>query len=413
MAPTDHVNQNTMETAKLNERIILHLCSWYPNRVVKNDGNFIQKQILAVAGNEKHHILAVYEDPKLSPGTFEIFLSQDQGINEKIIYFGKSKLKWMNTFNKLYYFYSSYRAFVKQNSRPVLIHAHNYIYAGLIAGFINIFHKVPYILTEHSSFLLNPGLPWISKWLLGMASKKAGFILPVSDHLQKAMISKGFKGNFRVIGNVVDCNIFKPLPETITKKRFEFLHISGFSPEKNLTDVLKAVQILSRQRDDFVFRIAGDGDPEQVLKLISGLNMDPKFIELSGEKTEDEVARLMQTCDVFVMYSHFETFSIVTAEALAVGKPVIFSDIEARRVFAKSGGLIVVKPCDPDSLARKMHEVINGDFGVEPEFLHNFIRDRFSQESIASQLKAIYEEMTGNENDVEFIRNSTKNAKNQ
>lgn len=37
----------------------------------------------------------------------------------------------------------------------------------------------------------------------------------------------------------------------------------------------------------------------------------------------NEVAGFFCECDFFVLNSNFETFSVVTAEALAYGKPVI------------------------------------------------------------------------------------------
>lgn len=150
---------------------------------------------------------------------------------------------------------------------------------------------------------------------------------------------------------------------------------------------------MGKTRDDFIFKIAGDGDLSLVQKMVTDAGIPQKLIEFKGEMTEDDVAREMQACDVFLMYSHFETFSVVTAEALATGKPVIFSDIPVKALFEPSGGLIIVKPNDPKALAKMMHDVIEHTPSPDPASLHQFIAERYGKDAISAQLTSVYDEV--------------------
>lgn len=371
---------------------ILHICSWYPNRVVRNDGNFIAKQIKTLSAFGHHTVIGVYEDPHLRSASYEICSEIDGSIHHILVYYRKSIFRIFKPLKKLYYYYIAYRYYLKNFGKPGLIHAHITLYASVFARAVNAIQKIPYVITEHSSFYLLPGLPFFLKWILNACTRKANFILPVSKHLQAGMERNGIKGNYRVIANVVDCHIFRPATPNAKNSRFQFLHISGFTPEKNISDIFKAIKILGERRDDFVLRIAGDGDISVVEQLATRLNINPKHIELTGELSETEVAYMMQTCDVFVIYSQFETFSVVAAEALAAGKPVIFSDIEAQGLFEESGGMIIVKRDDPVSLANTMEKLINHPHPVDPDASHQFIVDRFSSEIISSQLISVYRE---------------------
>ncbi|HAQ37365.1 MAG TPA: hypothetical protein DCQ58_02560, partial [Saprospirales bacterium] len=258
-----------MEQTKNQQRTILHLCSWYPNRVVRNDGNFIQKMILTASVWGNHHVLTVYEDPFLENKNIEITYDQKSAVKEMFIFFRGSHSKWINVLKKLYYFYFGYKYFVRQYGKPDLIHSHIFLYAGLVAWLIHLLHKIPYVITEHSSIFLKPKLPTELKWLLAGVAKKARYILPVSDHLKTGMLKHSIDGEFQIVGNVIDGNIFHPVNKNELKDAFRFLHISGFTPEKNIRDLLAAVKILSEIRDDFIFRIAGDGDLSLVLKMVT------------------------------------------------------------------------------------------------------------------------------------------------
>ena len=60
---------------------VLHLASWYPNRRGPQEGDFIQRQLQALAAYTPVHVLAVIKDDSLKPGSTSIE-KNDEGCNQ-------------------------------------------------------------------------------------------------------------------------------------------------------------------------------------------------------------------------------------------------------------------------------------------------------------------------------------------
>ena len=71
-----------------------------------------------------------------------------------------------------------YKEYIKEFGIPDIIHAHNFLYAGIIAKFIKDEYGVNYIVTEHSSsFVRNPYFTGFrSKYLWPSSSNKTCFV---------------------------------------------------------------------------------------------------------------------------------------------------------------------------------------------------------------------------------------------
>jgi len=75
----------------------------------------------------------------------------------------------------------------------------------------------------------------------------------------------------------------------------------------------------------------------------------------------------LKSADVFVVSSHCESFSIVIVEALACDVPVVATDCPTGPGELLKGGRygILVRPNDPESLAKGLIEALNGK-GIKP-----------------------------------------------
>jgi phosphatidylinositol alpha-mannosyltransferase len=123
-------------------------------------------------------------------------------------------------------------------------------------------------------------------------------------------------------------------------------------PRKGLPVLLKAFDLLARQRPDLRLLIAGPGDvDEQQGKLPAALRDRAVFL---GEVTEIEKVRVLHSVDVFCSpNTGGESFGIVTAEAMAAGVPIVASDIEAFRQVLRDGRAgELFAAGDPADLAR-------------------------------------------------------------
>lgn len=75
-----------------------------------------------------------------------------------------------------------------------------------------------------------------------------------------------------------------------------------------------------------------------------------------------DVPRLLRLADVFVLPSSAEAMPLSILEALAVGVPVVSTDIaDIRRILETSGGGIVIPPGDDDAYEAALRRLLSDD----------------------------------------------------
>ncbi|HEY7486509.1 MAG TPA: glycosyltransferase family 4 protein [Streptosporangiaceae bacterium] len=130
-------------------------------------------------------------------------------------------------------------------------------------------------------------------------------------------------------------------------------------PRKGLQVLLKAFEILGRQRPELRLLLAGPGDADEVCAKVSP-ELRSRIVVLGLVSEEDKI-RAYHSVDVFVAPNlGGESFGIVLAEAMSAGAPIIASDIEAfRRVLqgGRAGALFPVG--DAGALAAVAGELLD------------------------------------------------------
>jgi phosphatidylinositol alpha-mannosyltransferase len=124
-------------------------------------------------------------------------------------------------------------------------------------------------------------------------------------------------------------------------------------PRKGLTVLLSAFETMAPQRPGLRLLIAGPGDLDEVRRSLPADLVDR--VELLGLVSDVDKARMLRSVDVYVApNTGWESFGIVLLEAMAVGTPVLASDLEAFRAVLDGGtsGQVFVTE-DPDDLAAK------------------------------------------------------------
>lgn len=162
-------------------------------------------------------------------------------------------------------------------------------------------------------------------------------------------------------------------------------------PEKKHTDLIKAVSIVRDNGLSVKCLIIGDGEQRKVIeKYIDDKNLSTD-IRITG--FQKDVRPFISICDCMVLASHqVETFSIATLESMAMGKPVIMTDIGGANEQVNNGvnGFIYDKG-DIGTLADKLKFMASN-----PEKAQNMgkmskeiVTRRFSNEKMTNA----YEEM--------------------
>ena len=132
-------------------------------------------------------------------------------------------------------------------------------------------------------------------------------------------------------------------------------HVGRLQYQKNQGFLLQAFARLHQRESRARLVIAGDGPDLTDLEVKAvelGVDRDVLFLGV-----RDDVPRLMQAFDLFVMPSRFEGLGMAALEAQASGLPCILTDAVPREA-AQTEDVLFLPPEDPDLWAEKMLDTL-------------------------------------------------------
>ncbi len=234
-----------------------------------------------------------------------------------------------------------------------------------VAGLAARIAGTPVVLARHGMLLCS------KKWKHRLTlTKLTDGIITNSRTIQETYASYGWfnRGFVKVIYNGLD------IPEQVTpfdfSSRFsgkKIIYSAGrLSEQKGFKYLIEAAQILHEKRDDLVFCVSGEG------KLASSLKSQADTAGLHNcfvfEGFTPDIFPYLKGCDLFVLASLFEGMPNVVMEAMAIGKPVIATDVNGARELIQDGNTgLIVPPADPTALAEAISLLIDS-----PEKLKSF-----------------------------------------
>ena len=123
---------------------------------------------------------------------------------------------------------------------------------------------------------------------------------------------------------------------------------------------LQALAQVRRAGVEIEYTIIGNSDDKElliVLATVRDLDLEP-HVHIRGRLSRNEVVEALQAADVFLLASLSEGLSTATLEAMAVGLPVVVTDVGGMREAVTDGveGR-VVPPRDPAALAAALLEL--------------------------------------------------------
>jgi len=370
----------------LNKKLhILFLCSWYPNRVLPNNGDFIQRHAEAVALKHKVTAIHIISD-KNNYKTIEIADKNINGVRTIVAYLKPCK----NTILKTYKYFLAYYKILNKVEPYDLVHL-NVIYpAGLMALYLKWFKKKPYIISEHwhgyhKPFCNSIGLA--QKILLKLCAKKADVICPVTNNLGDAMQNFGLKGRYYKVSNVVNTDLFKPLENE--NDTFEIIHISSMDKVKNVPKILEVISQLQKSVSNFNFTLLGSNATE-FKPLAKSLKINEGNITFTNQIPQSKLLPYLQKADVFVLFSDIESSSVVLLETFACGIPVIATNVGGvSEHFPKNFGALIPKG-DSTALLKTLIAYSKKTQKFDKKAMYHYIDQNFSPISITKQFTEVY-----------------------
>lgn len=146
-----------------------------------------------------------------------------------------------------------------------------------------------------------------------------------------------------------------PTRDIAIKEKKVALFVGWVIPAKGINELIDAWKKI--KQNEWCLKIVGPIDSTYKELLMTML--PPQHIELIGELPHSETMVQMANCDLFVLPSYTEGFPNVIVEAMALGRPIVASDVGAIPEMLADGAGIVVKSKDSNALAEALEQVLS------------------------------------------------------
>ena len=381
---------------------VLFLPKWYPNKSAKTEGIFVRRHAEAVSSCANVHVLYAMADETLTKGFYHKENSQINPRLEETIYYYRKNITGIAAIDRAAKFVLYFLCMVegyrqtKKSFQPQLLHVHVLLRTGLMALLFSWLDSIPFVYTEHwSGYHPQDGnyKGFVRKKLTQLFISKARCVMPVTEHLAKAMRAHGLKGNYQVIPNVVDTALFGLSDSYTVSSKIVAIHISNFDPRaKNVEGILDVMSLLKSKLPETKLLIVGDGQPKDALETkAKELGLFETCVFFTGPKMGSELVELIQAANFLFLFSHFENQPCVIMEAMACGKPILATHVggipemvdETRGVLSPVG--------DVSSMAKNFEQMVKMLPSYNPLAIRQFALQHYSYETVGQQIGNVYQ----------------------
>lgn len=277
---------------------------------------------------------------------------------------------------------------------PFIIHA-NIIYpCGIAAYLIAKRMGSRLIISEHWSkaekLLKNP----FYKRIALKAYRRCFAIICVSEFLSHKITGVTGHQNPVVIPNIINTQIFSYLPKPSSdNSSLNFMCVSSWRPPKRLDLIIGALNSYALETSrQILLRVVGQGSQVDLLKYLK--TPENLHIEWFDYLEKPEIVSLLHDTHIFVHASNIETFSIVTAEALSTGTPVLVSDTGALpELVSENNGILVEN--NAGSWLKGIREIVARQFDYETIAFQN--QNKYSPDNVGNRILSVYNKVSASD----------------
>jgi len=258
------------------------------------------------------------------------------------------------------------------------------------------------------------GIEWqagaMHRFLQRAADKRTDAIICKTNALREetARVENVPLEKLHVIPNGVDLDHFTIEPGAIRQRRDEIqrqhgvlsegplvLAIGNLKPIKGHATLIQACRSLAEQFPHVQVAIVGEGESEADLRALISFHGLAKHVHLPGRF--DDVRPWMQAADLFVAPSQSEGMPNAVLEAMAMGLPLVLSEIPGHVETAGRESAWYFEPGDAEDLTRNLAEAIasperratRGRAGQER------VQSELSLDTMVSRIESLYQEWAG------------------
>jgi glycosyltransferase involved in cell wall biosynthesis len=228
----------------------------------------------------------------------------------------------------------------------------------------------------------------VAKWVEFLTYRKKQLAIGVSDEVLKDYNNEiGLKGEAITLYNFFDeqfMRISYVLKQEINSE-LKLIAVGNLRRQKNYMTLLRAFQHLASY--NIILDIYGTGDlKDELNKFISANHLK---VRLMG--STDKIEEVLPNYDAFIMSSHYEGFSLALIEAMAVGLPIIISDVPVIRELTEDKALYF-SPDSANDIARAIKSAYTnwGELRDISRDNKSYIQEKASRSTYLNRLKSVY-----------------------
>ena len=373
---------------------ILILAGWYPNQENPMKGIFVKEQALALAKAGLSVAVFFPFDEAIKPGQMKL---QSE---ESIPVYRFNTLGFKNRY--LARFASYFTALqrlgeVTKLFRPDLIHVHVGYPAGIVAYLFTRYHKIPYVITEHMSYLQDYVAKRQHRILLKPAFEQAAFILPVSQALAEQINGFGWKMRMKSVPNVVDTERFTPIStgkhtKKSTSVRLLFAGNMEETQVKGVQYILPAFAQVCQEAAPLKLHLdlVGDGEKRTAYEKLAKQLGISTCCTFHGRVDPRDMPELYRRSDFVILPSLKETFGCVLIEALATGKPVLATNCGGPQSIVNQEVGLLVEPGSVKELVQGLREMLIRLDQYQAAEIRQYAITHYSGQALGNILTDIY-----------------------
>ncbi len=283
-------------------------------------------------------------------------------------------------------------------------------YGGVAALLFKLNHPdIPMLLTIQegdSERHLKYGKFGLVGFLGKLMFRSADYVQVISGYLRDFSLMRGAQAPVVIVPNGVDIGLF-----STAYRADEIRALRGYLGikddyvaittsrlvRKNGVDILiDAVAKFKERRPNIKCLIIGDGPEMKKLKVQSKkLKVDSNVL-FSGQISQRDLPLYFAVSDMFARPSRSEGLGSSFLEAMAAGTPVVGTPVGGIVDFLKDGETgYLAEPENPDSVAYKMHEILDNPKKAEKIVRQagELIRRNYSWETVGKMMRNIFDKL--------------------
>jgi glycosyltransferase involved in cell wall biosynthesis len=363
---------------------ILHITTWFPYEKDPQLGIFIEKHITQGFTFSINYVLAVIPVQQLEENYIIQTKSNTHYTLIQVQYKENKRHKFLSLPNREKAIKLGVEKIRQLDFHPDKVICHVAEVAIYIAQ--KHFQKIPRYLIEHWSGFINgqfEKIPFTVRKRILQRINSCLKIFVVSELLKVALQKKGVTPPIFTIPNVIEFQRVK----TMWNKSFTFGVVADLNDSiKNISGILDAFLILANDTD-CQLTLAGDGPHKDLLLAHPVWTKHPNKTTYLGSLSNDKVLALLPNIDTLIVNSRFETYSMITAEALLSGVPVIATRCGGPENFIENeiNGLLIDID-QPPALVDAMQRMINDHLAFNFQTIHASVRTKISTQQLVDTL---------------------------